>query len=634
MTLLPDPAPPPAQRTSLRFRFAVAFLVGLVAVGALGVGALYAYEQQYAGKVLPGVRVGDVDLSGLTPTAARAALADRYERFGSGRVVLSGPAGEMTIGYGSIGRAPDLDAMIAAALAAGRQSDAVANLVGSAQAALRGIAIPPRVTLDPDRLAAAVLAVAEAVDREPSDAATTVAQDGSYVVTPSADGWILDQAAVLGALTAALTSTDAPDELRLELPMVVAPPIVSTEEAEAARDAAARMVEDIVLRDGDASWTIPESALRPLVRFALTVDGGIVPVVDVAGLSPLLQAIAKDVLLAPRNASYLIGKNGAIVGAQAGRDGQALNVNETRDLIVEALMARQDGSTPPELRPVVATTKPALSTEEAERTAPLMREISKWTTYFPISEKNGNGANIWIPSTIIDGYVVAPGETFDFWKAVGPVTRERGYKDGGAIINGRTEPQGALAGGICSCSTTLFNAALRAGFEMGSRRNHYYYIDRYPLGLDATVFISAGGSRQTMSWTNDTEHPVLIRGINTRKGSSGYVTFALYSVPNGREVSFSKPIVKDIRKATDTVEYTSALRAGTRKRIEYPVNGMKVWVTRTVTKDGVVLHRDTYYSNYARITGVTLIGTAGAPKPPATPAPPAPPAPPDPTPSP
>ena len=146
-----------------------------------------------------------------------------------------------------------------------------------------------------------------------------------------------------------------------------------------------------------------------------------------------------------------------------------------------------------------------------------MRKISQWTTYFPISEKNGFGANIWIPARLINGYVVAPRATFDFWDAVGPVTRAKGYKAGGAIINGRTEPQGALAGGICSCSTTLFNAALRAGYEMGARRNHYYYIDRYPLGLDATVFISASGSKQTMSFTNDTDYPILIRGYGCRE---------------------------------------------------------------------------------------------------------------------
>ena len=144
-----------------------------------------------------------------------------------------------------------------------------------------------------------------------------------------------------------------------------------------------------------------------------------------------------------------------------------------------------------------------------------MRKISQWTTPFPISDRNGFGANIWIPARLIDGYVVAPRATFDFWDAVGPVTRAKGYKSGGAIINGRTEPQGALAGGICSCSTTLFNAALRAGYEMGARRNHYYYIDRYPLGLDATVFISASGSKQTVSFTNDTDYPVLLRGYGS-----------------------------------------------------------------------------------------------------------------------
>ena len=75
MTNASDPTASSARRTPILVRFMVAFLVGLVAVGGLGVGALYAYEQQYAGKVLPGVRVGDIDLSGMTPAAARTACA-------------------------------------------------------------------------------------------------------------------------------------------------------------------------------------------------------------------------------------------------------------------------------------------------------------------------------------------------------------------------------------------------------------------------------------------------------------------------------------------------------------------------------------------------------------------------------
>ena len=258
-----------------------------------------------------------------------------------------------------------------------------------------------------------------------------------------------------------------------------------------------------------------------------------------------------------------------------------------------------------------------------------MKEISRWTTWFQIYERNGFGANIWIPALAIDGYVVAPHEKFDFWKAIGTITRAKGYKQGGAIINGRTEPQGALAGGICSCSTTLFNAALRAGYEMGARRNHYYYIDRYPLGLDATVFDSGSGSKQTMSFTNDTDYPLLIRGYKIRNGSKGYVRFVLYSVPTGRKVSISTGRKQNVRIASDTIQYTSSLRPGVRQRIEFPVNGFQVTAVRTVRdKRGKVIHRDTYYSNYARITGITLVGKGSAkPKPAPTPTPPPTPAP-------
>ncbi len=35
-----------------------------------------------------------------------------------------------------------------------------------------------------------------------------------------------------------------------------------------------------------------------------------------------------------------------------------------------------------------------------------MKKVSEWTTYFPITIKNGFGANIWIPALTIDGYVV------------------------------------------------------------------------------------------------------------------------------------------------------------------------------------------------------------------------------------
>ena len=346
------------------------------------------------------------------------------------------------------------------------------------------------------------------------------------------------------------------------------------------------------------------------MTFAPTEDGGYRPIVDTAPLADLLEGMRAKMEKPAVNATFTTSGS-RITGVTESKRGYTIDVPKTITRIQTLLDTRTAGPTGPTLKPALTPVHPSLTTEQAIAVRPKMRKISEWTTFFPITEKNGFGANIWIPALTIDGYVVGPREEFSFWKAVGPVSRAKGYKQGGAIINGRTEPQGALAGGICSCSTTLFNAALRAGFEMGARRNHYYYIDRYPIGLDATVFISGSGSVQDMTWTNDTDYPVLIRGYKIRDGGQGYVKFVLYSVPTGRDVVIGKATVRNVRPASDSVQYTTTLAPGASQRIEYPVDGKQVWRTVSVyDRNGKLIRSKTYYSNYSRVTGIVLIGRA------------------------
>jgi vancomycin resistance protein YoaR len=629
MTTTTNTVPPIALDTGRRsglVRFLTAFGASLGAAIILGIGALYAFDRAYEGRVLPGITVGGVDLSGLDPAIAEERVSEAFAFVGRGTVVLTVGSETRAIGYAAFDRRVDVDAVVGDALAVGRVGSPAERLVGNAKTALRGVALAPAVLHDPDALAAAIEAIALTFDRAPVSAAVELTETG-FTVIPGVDGVRADRAAAMGAIGAVIGDLDAPAQIEVTLPLLVVEPAITTREALEARLAAERIAADVTLAEGDEQWTIPGTTVRSWISFVSTPDGSYQPAVDTTGLGAVLSEIAKQVAREPKNATFLVGDGSVIVGVTAGADGRSLDIPTTTTRINDALRARAGRAPTPVVEPAMLVVAPALSTEDAEKVAPLMERISTWTTWFPIGEKNGYGANIWIPAVDIDGYVVGPGEVFDFWKAVGPVTRERGYRDGGAIINGRTEPQGALAGGICSTSTTLFNAALRAGFDMGARRNHYYYIDRYPLGLDATVFKSASGSVQTMSWTNDTEYPVLIRGFKIKEGSRGYVRFDLYSVPTGRTVAFSKPTVKNVRPASDSVQYTTSLSPGARQRIEYPVDGKDVWVTRTV-KDasGAVVHEETYYSHYARITGIVLVGAAPAettaePAPPTEPAP-------------
>ena len=76
----------------------------------------------------------------------------------------------------------------------------------------------------------------------------------------------------------------------------------------------------------------------------------------------------------------------------------------------------------------------------------------------------------------------------------------------------------------------------------------------------------------------------------------------------------ARPKVWDQTSARDSVQYTNSLPPGTSKRIEYPVDGKKVSVTRVVRdRAGNVIHKDTYFSHYKTVTGVVLIGRGAAP---------------------
>ncbi|HZM73479.1 MAG TPA: VanW family protein [Candidatus Polarisedimenticolia bacterium] len=596
-------------------RFGAAFVFGLLAILAVATGAMTAFERSYEGRILPGIHVGSVDLTGLSTAQAATRLNAAYGSLTDGELAVVGGDASTSINYSDVERRLDVDAVIAEAMAVGRAGSLAERIAVDLRTMVGGHDIELRATLDEAKLRTAIEGVARGLAISPVDAVVATTETG-FSVTRGIEGRAAEVDAALAAALTALRDPAAPSQISVPIAVHSVTPRITTDEAEAAVAEAARIAQDIRLTNGKVSSTIAAATIRSWLSYTTTADGTLRPFVNRAGPEASLNAFAPQIAAKPVEPQFVVdGK--AVVGIIPGKDGAALDTSQSSTRVLQLLAARSNGSEVGTSWVVVNAVKPKLSDQEAASAAPRMTLISSWTTWFPYGINNNYGANIWIPARDIDGTVLAPGETFDFWKRIGPITIERGYGLGGAIINGHSEPQGALAGGICSNSTTLFNTALRAGLEMGARKNHYYYIDRYPIGLDATVFKSGSGSTQTMSFTNDTEYPILIRGYGWKSGSKGYVKYEMYSVPTGRKISFSTPIIKNLKVASDTVEYTTALKPGVRLRVEFPHDGQDVWVTRTVRDSaGNVIHTETYYSHYARITGLTQIGVAPSPPPP------------------
>ncbi len=606
MTTLTAAARPSALLHPGRSRrgFVLGFLGTLLVAFMLLASASIAVSVFSAGRIMPGVRVAGVSVGGLDRAAAQARLQAELPSATAGALSVQVDGETVQVPFAQLGRAYALDAMLDTAFGVARSGDLVSDAVSRLRVLAVPSTVPAVITVEGERAVdQAVADLAARFNASARDAAISYDADAGFVVQEAQAGARLDTDELRAALLAAVSRTAA-DPAPISVSTESLPPDLGTAEASAAADRANLIIaEPLVLRGGGARVRVEPARLAALIGFE-TLDGGAYgPVVDRSGIRKIVRPLAAEVARAPRNASFEWGASG-IVGVVPSAEGQELDVRATVSRALETLRDRGSAVARRAVPLAIVASSPALSTRAAEAAVPKMRRISTWTTFYVPGESNYWGANISIPADDLDGYVVAPGEWFSFWNGIGPVTTARGYGYGGVIINGRSFPTGALAGGICSTSTTLFNAAMRAGLEIGERTNHSYYIERYPVGLDATV-LKTDTSVTDMTFRNDTNHPIVIRSYT----ASGSVRFDVWGVADGRTVRLSDPTTWGHRSAIDTTVVNPNLRPGAARRVEFPHDGFNSSVTRRVfDADGNLLHENVWVSYYRVVNGITEVG--------------------------
>ena len=123
--------------------------------------------------------------------------------------------------------------------------------------------------------------------------------------------------------------------------------------------------------------------------------------------------------------------------------------------------------------PVVAESRTKLWTEASDAERPLLV---------------GKIHNLRVALRRIDGVEIPAGRTFSFWAHIGRPTRLRGFVAGRELREGCVIP--SVGGGLCQLSNALYDAALKAGFEIVERHAHSQVIpgSLAEVDRDATVF--------------------------------------------------------------------------------------------------------------------------------------------------
>lgn len=550
-----------------------------VLVGALlGLGALYLAGYALTGTRMPAnATVAGIDVGAMSPSEARSVVdAELGPRVDDPvRLVHTGDDEESTqqfeIDPAEAGLTFDLDRTIDEA--GGTRSwdprDMLALFFGSRDHA-------PALDVDQGDLDSAVERIGEAVDVDVVEPLITFPDAEPEAREPEA-GLEVDREEAPGTIRAAYLVQTEPQEVPTR---VVEPTVDEDGLAEAMTTIAEPAVSGpVVIEVGDEdSVELPVTAFAP----ALTVevrDGRMAPRIDPDALAEPLQDSTTGIGEQAVDATIdIVGGEPVITPSQ---EGVGLQPGEMAEKLVPVLTETGDARA---VQIEATVVEPEFTTEDAEALG-VVERVSEFETYYPHADyRNINQGRA---AELIDGTLVKPGETFSFNDTVGQRTEAAGFTSGAVISGGRFRDE--LGGGVSQVVTTTYNAAFFAGMDDVEHHPHAFYIDRYPVGREATVYFGSLDLR----FRNSTDHGVLIKAsINpSTPGTRGTMRVEMWSTK-----------VWDIQAGAS--ERRNFRNPGTRYddsstcTPQSPIQGFDIDIYRTFRQNGETVKSETVTANY------------------------------------
>ena len=424
----------------------VTFILGIAA----GTWWFFDYTKD-DGLIYPNVSAFGIDLGGMTPEEAAAALHDATDdNFSSQDMTIQLPDRTLTLTPAQTDAAVDVDALIQLAYGYGREGNRWENTQAKAAAALTSYELDTAacISLNND-------AIVQVLDDAAAKAASTLTQ---AIVTVTGETPDLNL-----SYKKAMEQTDV---VHKELTIVLGTPDRSL-------DTGALM--ELILSAYYANDFSP-------IEFAYDV---------VEPDAPDLQAIFDANTIAPVDA-ILDETDYSITH-------EVLGYGFDLEALTDLVAAAGEGET---VRLTFGYLPAETTWESIDAT--LFKDVLGSVSTNHTNDSNRN-TNLRLACKAINGKLVRPGETFSYNQTLGKRTEKKGYKPAGAYMAGKTVE--TVGGGICQVSSTLYYACLKADLQIVERTAHGYTVSYLPYGMDATV---SWGSLD-FKFKNNTDYPIRIK---------------------------------------------------------------------------------------------------------------------------
>lgn len=451
----------------------IAAAVTPVAVILLITGAWAADGWISADRVERNVALVGTDVGRQTPEELRGTVEELAAQFTSTEVVINSGSDRLESTAGELGISVREEGTVDDVLAVGHDGPSILEPFQWVRSWFVQRDVDMRIDVNPAGLAWSIAALEGDRRSEPSEPRLEVTDDGITLV-PGEPGQALTANDVITALPTRVSELGAP--IVIEVEQTITPPRFDDAPYQAIVDRSEELTSGtITLVGADGEVEVDAARFLPALRVTDEGEGNPELAVDPAALQPVI-AEAESGAGNPTKVRFEL-QGGSMVPV-GGDDATVCCGGEAPQVAADAWLAGE--------RRIELPSRTITADEGRAWAAGLgVNEIvGSFTTNHACCESRVT--NIQRMADILRGTLIPPGTTFSVNQTVGPRTVEKGFAEGGVIIDGEFTTD--IGGGVSQFATTLFNAAFFAGFDIPQYQMHSRYIGRYPYAREATLF--------------------------------------------------------------------------------------------------------------------------------------------------
>lgn len=561
-------------------------LLGVAVVLLVLVGLTLTERVTENGHVLPGVRVGDVDVGGMTEEEALVAIQQSAARIESTPIHVRAGKTDLSVDPTALGLKIDAAASVRQARLAGRDRNPLDQIGGMLARRFRADQVPLVVDVDHGRFDAVLDSWVAQTGKGLVDGGLRFEGTKVLVVKPKSGVGVRRDEAKAAVLTALGEGKSNAGELTIG---ATTPAVDEADVQRAAALARRVLASPTKVTVGTAPILLSPEQVAPTLSTEI-VESKLVLKSDPLKLRATMAPGLAPLETPPKDADFAI--NGTAVSVVPAVTGKLVNLDEVGKEIAKGRHT---------IGAQTEDVQPARTTEWAQKLN-ITELVSSYTTYYPCCQPRVQ--NIHRGADVINNTIVAPGDTFSLNAALGPRTIEKGYALA-PQIGADLSYEDSVGGGVSQLSTTLYNATFFGCYKDVTHSVHALYISRYPMGREATLNYPGIDNQ----FQNDSASGILIKAYY----SGGSVTVAFYGNKAGRTCRAEGPnVLQTIPSPTEYVD-DPALPAGQTKAQESGHTGYVVENFRIIDTPGQPEKRERYVEHYQASPTKIARGTGGAP---------------------